>query len=150
MTMLTEPYAPWLRELNRIFTSEGAVAGFIPPADVVVDDDGVTVHMDVPGLSAESLEIELENDVLTVRGERRPPYSTEDGGERGVRRMERRFGRFERSLRVPRGLNPDAIDASLVDGVLTLRIPRPAAPEPHRVQIKTGSSKQQELEGSKA
>ena len=149
MTMLTEPHAPWLRELNRIFTSEGAVAGFMPPADVVVEDDGVTVHMDVPGLNAESLEIELENEVLTVRGERRPPYATEDG-ERGVRRIERRFGKFERSLRVPHDLDPDAIDASLADGVLTLRIPKPAAPEPHRVQIKTGSSRQQELEGSKA
>jgi HSP20 family protein len=148
MTMLTEPYAPWLRELNRIFTSEG-LAGFIPPADVVVDDDGVTVHMDVPGLNADSLEIELENEVLTVRGERRPPYSTEDG-ERGVRRIERHFGKFERSLRVPRGLDSDAIDASLADGVLTLRIPKPAAPEPHRVQIKTGRSQQQELEGAKA
>jgi HSP20 family protein len=149
MTMLTEPHAPWLRELNRIFTSEGAVAGFMPPADVVVDDDGVTVHMDVPGLNAESLEIELENDVLTVRGERRPPHATEDG-ERGVRRIERRFGKFERSLRIPHGLDPDAIDASLADGVLTLRIPKPAAPEPHRVQIKTGSLQPQELEGSKA
>jgi HSP20 family protein len=98
--------------------------------------------MDVPGLSAGSLEIELENDLLTVRGERRPPYSTEDG-DGGVRRIERRFGKFERSLRVPQGLDPDTIDASLVDGVLTLRVPKPAAPEPHRVQIKTGSQEQE-------
>jgi HSP20 family protein len=140
--MITESYAPWLRELNRIFTPEGAAAGFVPPADVVVDDDGVTVYMDVPGLSAGSLEIELENDLLTVRGERRPPYSTEDG-DRGVRRIERRFGKFERSLRVPQGLDPDTIDASLVDGVLMLRVPKPAAPEPHRVEIKTGSQEHQ-------
>jgi HSP20 family protein len=150
MTVVTEPYAPWLRELNRLFTSEGAVAGFMPPADVVIDDD-VTVYMDVPGLNAESLEIELENEVLTVRGERRAPYATEDG-DRGVRRIERRFGKFERSLRVPRGLDPDAIDASLADGVLTLRIPQPAAPEPHRVEIKTPGARQQEqdLEGAQA
>lgn len=148
MTMITESYAPWLRELNRIFTPEGAAAGFVPPADVVVDDDGVTVYMDVPGLSAGSLEIDLENDLLTVRGQRRPPYSTEDG-DRGVRRIERRFGKFERSLRVPQGLDPDTIDASLVDGVLTLRVPKPAAPEPHRVQIKT-RSEEQEPEVAKA
>jgi HSP20 family protein len=149
MTTLTEPYAPWLRELNRLFTPEGAMAGFIPPADVIVDDDGVTVHMDVPGLSAESLDIELDNDVLTVRGERRPPYPMEDG-QPGVRRVERRFGKFERSLRVPRGLDPNAIDASLVDGVLTLRIPQPAKPEPHHVRIKTSSSQQREMQGSAA
>jgi HSP20 family protein len=142
MTMITEPFAPWLRDLNRLFTAEGAAAGFVPPADVVVRDDGVTVYMDVPGLNPESLEIEIENDVLTVRGERRPPAEVEDG-ERAVRRIERRFGRFERSLRVPRGLDPGAIDATMADGVLTLRIPKPEAAKPHRVQIKAGESQGQ-------
>jgi HSP20 family protein len=146
MTMITEPSAPWLRDLNRLFTAEGAVAGFVPPADVIVHDDGVAVYMDVPGLSAESLEIEIENDMLTVRGERRPPAEVEDG-ERTVRRIERRFGRFERSLRVPRGLDPDAIDASMADGVLALHIPKPETAKPHRVQIKAGTS-QPELQQS--
>jgi HSP20 family protein len=145
MTMLTEAAAPWLRDLNRLFTHEGAVAAFIPPADVIVSDEGVTVYMDVPGLNADSLEIELETDVLSVRGERPFPYATEDGG-RSVRRIERRFGKFERSLRVPRGLDPDSVEASLVDGVLTLRIPKPETQKPHRVQIKKGTP--QELEGS--
>jgi HSP20 family protein len=134
MTMLTEPHAPWLRDLNRLFTGEGAVASFIPPADVLVGEDGVTVYMDVPGLSAESLEIELDNDVLTVRGER--PF----------RRIERRFGRFERSLRVPRGLDPGSVQAELADGVLTLRIPKPPELEPRRVEIKTASSSSQSRE----
>jgi HSP20 family protein len=147
MTMLTEAAAPWLRDLNRLFTTEGAVAAFIPPADVIVSDEGVTVYMDVPGLNAESLEIELENDVLTVRGERPFPYATEDG-ERSVRRIERRFGKFERSLRVPRGLDPDSVEASLVDGILTLRIPKPESQKPRKVQIKTGTSEPQQLEGS--
>ena len=142
MTMITESFAPWLRDLNRLFTAEGAVAGFVPPADVIVRDDGVTVHMDVPGLNPDSLEIEIENDVLTVRGERRPPAEIEDG-DRTVRRIERRFGKFERSLRVPRGLDPNAIDASISDGVLTLRIPKPETAKPHRVQIKAGDSQGQ-------
>jgi HSP20 family protein len=114
----------------------------VPPADVIVRDDGVTVHMDVPGLNPDSLEIEIENDVLTVRGERRPPAEIEDG-DRTVRRIERRFGKFERSLRVPRGLDPNAIDASISDGVLTLRIPKPETAKPHRVQIKAGDSQGQ-------
>jgi HSP20 family protein len=114
----------------------------VPPADVIVRDDGVTVHMDVPGLNPDSLEIEIENDVLTVRGERRPPAEIEDG-DRTVRRIERRFGKFERSLRVPRGLDPNAIDASISDGVLTLRIPKPETAKPHRVQIKARDSQGQ-------
>jgi HSP20 family protein len=148
MTMITEPFAPWLRDLNRLFTAEGGATGFVPPADVIVHDDGVTVHMDVPGLNPESLEIEIENDVLTVRGERRPPAEVQDG-EGTVRRIERRFGRFERSLRVPRGLDPNAIDAAMTDGVLTLRIPKPESAKPHRIQVKAGDS-QAQLEQSAA
>jgi HSP20 family protein len=139
MTMITEPVAPWLRDLNRLFTGEGAAAGFVPPADVIVHDQGVTVYMDVPGLNADSLDIEIENDVLTIRGERRPPAEVQDG-ERTVRRIERRFGRFERTLRVPNGLDPDAIEASLADGVLTLHIPKPESAKPHRVEVKPGTS----------
>lgn len=135
MTMLSEPFAPWMRDLNRMFTPEGVSTGFIPPADVVVGPEGVSVFMDVPGVSAERLEIELENDVLTVQGERPYPYATEEG-DQVVRRIERRFGRFERSLRVPRGLDPDAIQASLHDGVLTLRIPKPEELRPRRVTIR--------------
>ena len=145
MTMLTEPHAPWLRDLNRLFTGDGAVTSFIPAADLLVGADGVTVYMDVPGLSADSLEIELDNDVLTVRGERPFPYAT-NGDEAAVRRIERRFGRFERSLRVPRGLDPGSVQAELADGVLTLRIPKPEELKPHRVEIKTASSSSQPQE----
>jgi HSP20 family protein len=110
------------------------MGAFVPPADLLVDDDGVTVHMDVPGLHKENLEIELENDVITVRGERPFPYPREDG-QGPVRRIERGFGRFERSLRVPRGLDPEAIQASLSDGVLTLRVPKPDTMRPRRIEI---------------
>src|ERR1700736_636938 len=118
-TMLVEPFAPWLRDLSQALQAQGAPAAFVPPADVLVDDDGVTVFMDVPGLRSKDLEIELENDVVTVRGERSYPYSRDEGGP--VQRIERRFGRFERSLRVPAGLNPDAVEAALTDAVLRIR-----------------------------
>jgi HSP20 family protein len=138
VTTLIEPFPPWLRDINRFLGSEGGMASsFVPPADVLVDDEGVTVYMDVPGVGNDKLGVELENDVLTVRGERPHPYG-QDGGDRGTRRVERTFGRFERSLRVPRGLNPDAIEASLKDGVLMLRIPKPESLKPHRIQIKGG------------
>jgi HSP20 family protein len=97
--------------------------------------------MDVPGLHADNLEIELENDTLTVRGERPFPYSREDGGG-PARRIERGFGRFERSLRVPLGLDPEAIDASLSDGVLKLRIPKPTTQRSRRIEIKANGSGQ--------
>lgn len=138
-TTMVEPFAPWLRELSQVLQNQGPVGAFVPPADLLVDDGGVTVYMDVPGLHTDNLQIELENDVLTVRGERPFPYSAEDG--RGpVRRIERGFGKFERSLRVPGGLDPDAIQASLSDGVLTLRIPKPETARPRRIEIKADAN----------
>ena len=141
MTALTEPFPPWLRDLNRFFNTDATVSAFVPPADVLVDDDGVTVYMDVPGISSDQLTIELENDMLTVRGERPYPYG--EDGDRGVRRIERGFGRFERSLRVPRGLDPEAIEAHMSNGVLHLRIPKPESLKPRRIEIKGGDETRQ-------
>jgi HSP20 family protein len=138
-TTLVEPIAPWLRELSQVLHNQNTIGAFVPPADLLIDDDGVTVYMDVPGLSSDNLEIELENDVLTVRGERPFPYATEDRTG-PVRRIERGFGRFERSLRVPRGLDPDSVEAALADGVLTLRIPKPATLRPRKIEIKAGAN----------
>jgi HSP20 family protein len=138
-TTLVEPFAPWLRELGHVLQNQGPGSGFSPPADLLIDDEGVTVYMDVPGLKRENLEIELENDMLTVRGERPFPYAQEDGSG-PVRRIERGFGRFERTLRVPRGLDPDAIEASLSDGVLTLRMPKPETLRPRKIEIKAGEN----------
>jgi HSP20 family protein len=137
-TMLMEPLAPWVRDLNR-FASGGGRAPFTPPADILVTDQDVKVEMDVPGVSTENLEIELENDILTIRGERPFPYGDRDS-DQASGRVERSFGSFERVLRVPRGLDPNAIEAELHDGVLTLRIPRPEPPKPHRIQIRHEAS----------
>jgi HSP20 family protein len=146
MTTMVEPFAPWLRDLNRLFTTENQIPSFVPPADVIVDNEAVMVFMDVPGISGEQLDIELENDVLTVRGERPYPYGQDGNGQTQavVRRVERGFGRFERSLRVLRGLDPNSIEASLADGVLTLRLPKPEQLKPHRIQIQGGGGQTQQ------
>ena len=89
MTALTEPFPPWLRDLNRFFNSDGTASAFVPPADLLVDD-GVTV----PGVGSDHLDGELENDMLTVRGEWLYPYG--EDGDGAARRIERGFGRFER------------------------------------------------------
>ncbi|HZV73292.1 MAG TPA: Hsp20/alpha crystallin family protein [Conexibacter sp.] len=135
MSMLMEPFALWQRDLGR-FLTRGAT-GFFPPADILVTDEDVTVHLDVPGLRKEDIEIDLQHDVLTIRGERPLPYEDEGDGGRGTwRRIERPFGSFERVLRVPHGLEEDAIEASLHDGVLTLRMRKPQPREPHRIEVK--------------
>jgi HSP20 family protein len=146
MTTIVEPTAPWLRDLNRVVTNDNRVAPFVPPADVIVDEDAVTVYMDIPGLSGEQLDVELENEVLTVRGERPFPYAA--NGQAEIRRVERAFGRFERSLRVVSGLDPAAIEATLSLGVLTLRLPKPESLKPHRIDIAGGDEQPRQIEGS--
>jgi HSP20 family protein len=123
---------PWLRDFSQLFTAAPGPRPFAPPADLLVSEESVTVYMDVPGLRADDLEIELEQDQLTVRGERRNPY---EGADERVVRIERAFGRFERSLRVPAGLDPATVQAELAAGVLTLNVPRPQPPQPKRIQI---------------
>jgi HSP20 family protein len=138
MALMLEPFNSMF-DFDRMLAPAGTVRPFVPAADVVVTDEDVTVVMDVPGLKAEELEIELVDDVLTVRGERRLPYLSEsEEQERAWRRIERTFGRFERRLQVPNGLDPDKTEASLADGVLTLRIAQPEARKPRRIQITSG------------
>lgn len=136
MTLFPEPFAP-LFELTRQMAIDGT-RSFAPAADVVVTDDDVTVVMDVPGLTADDVTIELREDTLTVRGERPLPYETDEHGK-VWRRVERGFGKFERVLNLPQGLDPDAITASLENGVLTLHIPKPQERKPRRIEIATGA-----------
>jgi HSP20 family protein len=98
-------------------------------------------------IRADALDIELdtppplvppaEHDTLTVRGERPYPYASNDGAT--VHRIERGFGRFERALRVPAGLDPDAVQASMTDAVLALHIPKPGALKPHKIEVKAAA-----------
>jgi HSP20 family protein len=134
MTALVEPAMPWLRDINRFVDRETRAGSFVPPADVLADDNGVTVHMDVPGVPRDRLDVELVNDIVTVRGERPYPYGDDDS----VKRAERGFGAFERTLRVMDDLDPDRIDATLQDGVMTLRLPKSETRKPRRIEVQIG------------
>jgi HSP20 family protein len=161
MTLLFEPFAP-LFELSRMaersLAPGLAAPSFVPAADVVVTDDDLTVVMDVPGVKADDLSVELEGDVLTVRGERPLPTSAQgaDDGGRVWQRLERGFGQFERAVRVPQGLDPEAVTASMSDGVMTVHIPMPESRKPRRVEIATsrrpaieeGTAEDRELAGA--
>jgi HSP20 family protein len=152
MTTLFDQFAPLFeltREMDRMFARNGAVRSYVPAADVVVTDEDVYVHMDVPGLGVDDLEIELVDDVLTIKGERAYPYAAGNGDNGNVwQRLERGFGKFERVVRVPQGLDPDTIDATIADGVLTLHLPKPEARKPHRVAIKAAAGQPALGEGS--
>ena len=123
MTLLFEPFGP-LYELGGQLAKRTVPASprrSVAPMDVISDADAITLSIDVPGLKADEIEIHLDGNTLTVRGERRPPYTDEDGRPE---RLERPFGAFERTLRLPDDIEADRIEGTISRGVLTLRIPR--------------------------
>ena len=143
-------------EMNRLFNtffdspSPGNGAGqavarrWIPAMDVVETGDHFVLKADLPGLSENDVKIELEENVLTISGERKVEH--EQKGE-GYYRVERSFGAFSRSLTLPEGVNADGIQANFDNGVLEVRIPKPEQQKPRKVQISLGSQAKT-IEGS--
>jgi HSP20 family protein len=120
MTLLFEPFGPLYELESRLAQRAASASRSVAPVDVISDGDVITLTMDVPGLKADEIEIELDGNTLTVRGERRPPYTDEDGR---AERLERPFGAFERTVRLPDQIDADGIEGTISHGVLTLRIP---------------------------
>jgi HSP20 family protein len=108
---------------------------FQPPVDVTVSDRDLVLTMDVPGLTAEDLSIELVGGQLVVRGERLPAFPPL--GSRFARR-ERAFGRFERAIDIPDEVDADGITVSVDHGVLSLIAPRPKRPQRRSVALDSG------------
>jgi HSP20 family protein len=110
----TETFSPFTWQLGR--------TAFHPAADVTISDNDVVLTLDLPGLTADDVEIELVDGYLAVRGERRRPELPD--GSRNAH-SERGYGRFERRIALPDGVDPDAITASMDNGVLSLIVPKP-------------------------
>ena len=107
-------------------------ATFLPAADVTVSDSDLVLTLDLPGFTADDLEIEVVDGYLAVRGERKRPETAE--GTRWAHN-ERAFGRFERRITLPDGVDPDAITATMDKGVLSLIVPKPARMIPRTIAI---------------
>jgi HSP20 family protein len=118
-------------------TANGTTARrWIPAMDLVETEDHLVLRGDLPGMTEDDIDIEIKDDVLTVSGERKAEH--EDKGE-GYHRVERSFGGFSRSLSLPHGIEADKVEASFNNGVLEVRIPKPAEAKPTRVQIGRGA-----------
>jgi HSP20 family protein len=126
------------RLFDRFFDGRGPNGSrrWIPAMDLVETEDALVLRGDLPGMSRDDVEIEIKDNVLTVSGERRA--DNEEKGE-GYHRVERSFGSFSRSLSLPRGIDPDRVDAEFENGVLEVRIPKPAEAQPTRVEIGNGT-----------
>ncbi len=127
-------------DVNRLFERYfGGTAGappsrrWTPPMDLVEGSDHYLLRADLPGLDQGDVLIEVHERTLRISGERRFTQRPEDDG--GFARLERGYGEFERTLKLPKGVDVDAIEATFDKGVLELRIPKPVEAAPRRIVI---------------
>ena len=128
-------------EMNRLFSSAfdtptggngNTMRRWMPAMDLVETDEYFVLTADLPGLTENDVNIEVDDRVLTVSGERKAKHeSTKDG----YHRVERAFGSFSRSLTLPKGVNAEAVEAAFEHGVLEIRIPKPEQPKPRKISI---------------
>ena len=136
--LIRDPFlaAPFrlMDELLRSTSNGNRVTGFTPAVDVHETDEEYLVKVDLPGVKSEDVSIEVSENVLAISGSRVP---SETGNAQLV---ERPYGSFARTLTLPQGVDADAIGADYQDGVLELRIPKPAEQKPKKIAI-AGSDK---------
>lgn len=112
----------------------------MPETDVTETETEIRVTMDLPGLKADDIDIELENNVLTISGQRREETEENEGR---FQLAERRWGEFSRSFVLPREVEGDRINATYKDGVLTVTIPKAESARRRRIEVgQTGESQQ--------
>ena len=123
-------------EIDRFFEGFGdgnSVWGAWSPAmDVSETEDEVLVHADLPGLSKDQIKITLENNVLTIRGEKQQESDKKD---KQFHRSERSYGSFTRSFRLPTDVETGKISASYKDGVLNLTLPKSESAKPKEIEV---------------
>ena len=145
-------------EMNRLFstffdtpTARGANGGgaatrrWIPAMDLIEAGEHFVLKADLPGMTEEDVNVELENNVLTISGERKTEL--EDKHE-GYYRLERSSGAFTRSLTLPEGIDAEAVTASFDNGVLEVRIPKPVEAKPRRIQIGVSGAEPRTIDSS--
>ena len=129
------------REVDRLFDNflsngsngETESAVWTPRVDLAETEDAYLIHLDVPGLKREDLDISVHNGTLTVSGERKHEVKEEKAN---FVRMERAYGRFYRSFTLPARVVADAIEATYADGVLDIRVPKAEESKPRRIDVR--------------
>lgn len=108
-------------------------SAWLPPCDVFEDGEAVKIVAEVPGVRPEDVRISIENSVLTIRGEKQQQA---EGTTERVHRYERSYGTFERTFALPTTVDPEKIDASYSNGLLTVTLAKAERARPREIPIK--------------
>ncbi|KOG62897.1 heat-shock protein Hsp20 [Streptomyces griseoflavus] len=137
MLMRTDPFREIDRLTQQVFGTAARPAAL--PMDAYRSGDEFVIHFDLPGVDPETIDLDIERNVLTVRAER--AAAAPEGAE--MIASERTTGKFSRQLFLGETLDSERVDASYENGVLTLRIPVAEQAKPRKIQITGGSSRKQ-------
>ena len=144
MTYLTrfQPLSDFVslqREMSSLFQDFGrgseellTSGTFVPAADIYEDEHNITIKLEVPGIEEKDLDIRLENNTLTVRGERN--FEKEEK-EENFHRVERRYGSFARSFTLPNSVDSDNAQASYENGILKIKLAKREEAKPKQIKV---------------
>jgi HSP20 family protein len=132
-------------EIDRLFDdftrgfpafSTGGAAELLPNLDVTETDKQIEITAELPGLEEKDVQVNLADNILTIRGEKKAEKEEKD---KTYRLVERSYGSFVRSLELPEGVNADAIKASIDKGVLKVTVPKPAPAQVKKIDVKAAA-----------
>jgi HSP20 family protein len=157
MTVLTrfEPFrefATLQNRINRVFretyTPEGhdetlTTSSFAPAVDVYEDEHSVTLKIEVPGIDEKDIDVRVENNTLTVHGERK---IEKEEKEENYRRVERQYGSFTRTFNLPTTVDSEKVSANYDKGVLKIALPKKAEAKPKQIKVNVGTGSEKTLD----
>jgi HSP20 family protein len=127
--------APWRQledEINRMLETGSPATAWTPPVNVYELDDAYTIEAEVPGFANEDIDVEIEGNVVTLKGNLKKP---EEAPKRVYHRTERRTGGFERAFEIPEGFDAEKVVAALENGVLRVTLPKREDAKPKQIKV---------------
>lgn len=139
------PFLSLQQEIDRLFEDftrgfpalgAGVSGALVPTMDVSETDKEIEITAELPGLEEKDVQINVADNVLTIRGEKK---AKKDEKDKNYRLVERSYGSFERSLELPKGVNIDAIKATIDKGVLKVTVPKPVPAQTRKIEVKAAA-----------
>ena len=127
-----DPFTEFARALGQPTASTPAPSPWSPAVDVAETEDAITLHVELPGLKLEEIDIELTGDTLTLRGERK---RVKEEQKDNFVRVERSYGRFQRSFTLATPIQHDKVTAAYRDGILEITLPKSEETKPRKIAV---------------